>query len=377
MPINYISVLLLLITINAYSNNIGEATNIEASYIVDMQSVFDGEKEGTPIIGNFVLSTDIDLDKLYNFEKTNFFTSLMIMHGRSPQTYVDDLQTTSGIDGGGIDSIYLYESYFQRSFFNDKLSVLFGLYDLSGEFNINAPATYFIHSSLGTSAALGTSGRNGPTIFPMSALALRLSYDLSEYFYIKFALTDGVPGDIKNPYHNEISINDDDGDFELLELVYHQEDHYKFGLGFWRYSKKLDDLKEVDSSGDPVKKRSQGAYFISDYQFSNWFHPFFRYDFANKNVQEISSNIVFGFISQSPWDSESTFGIHTSIAYLSEKYYEDNNLESKETAYEINYTYSPSDLFTIIPNYQEVHHPSGRKDLDRVKIFGLRLKAEI
>ena len=319
-------------------------------------------------MGNAIINLDINFEELGLMNSTHFYSALMFMHGKSVQSFAGDYQFTSNIDSGAVETIQVYESYIERSFAEGKLKALIGMFDLSGEFNISDPALFFVHASAGTSAEFGASGEIGPAIFPFPAIALRLHYDFMENYYIKYAIADGVANEPNNPYGSQIAFRPEDGFINVLEIAKHSENRFKYGLGYWQYSQKAEDLS--DSS---KKHISNGYYAMVDYNFHKYFHPFLRYGEGNDDVLELKSNLVIGFSGVSPFKEDDSFGMMCSAAYFSDKYQDGlNNPASTETAYEISYNYQLSEQIGIMPHFQWIQHPSADKDIDDAQIIGLR-----
>src|SRR5262249_36997119 len=62
----------------------------------------------------------------------------------------------------------------QQNAFEDRLSVLFGQYDLSSEFYNLHSSSLFLNSSFGTGPEFAFTGRGGPSIFPETAVGGRV-----------------------------------------------------------------------------------------------------------------------------------------------------------------------------------------------------------
>ena len=87
--------------------------------------------------------------------------------------YVGELQARSNIEG--VSTRRLYEIWADYSC-SAKISnsVRFGLYDFNTEFNALDAAALFINSSHGIGPDVSQTGLHGPSIFPVTGLALRV-----------------------------------------------------------------------------------------------------------------------------------------------------------------------------------------------------------
>ena len=152
----------------------------------------------------------------------------------------------------------LYEAWLQQLFFDGRLSVLAGLYDLNSEFYVTGPASLFIQPIYGIGAEMADTGKNGPSVFPTTSLALRTKVETAGY-YIQAVTLDGVPGDPNNPHGNHVQLNRGDGALNVIEgaipLGTDAHDN-KLALGTWRYTVHVDDLL------DPLVKRISHGYYV-------------------------------------------------------------------------------------------------------------------
>lgn len=325
-----------------------------------------------PAIAAITLGAQIDMDRFDSLENTHLRITAIGTHGTSPIEYVGDTQATSGVDGGGEEVINPYEFYFEKNFRIPKLSMLVGLYDFSTEFNINSAAAHFIHASLGTTAALGSSGVNGPGIFPLSNTALRIRHEISPGLEWMYGVSDGVPADKSASYQNQLEFNTSDGLFSIIELKSLKENSHELAIGGWQFSKKIPTLYD-----DGLYERSQGVYLIAQYQFGPWFIPFIRFETANGSVQIIKQNLAIGFISQSLFSPNDRLGVHFSKVSFSDSYLQLAPLKNYELATELMYSYQLGQKALLVPHYQNIRHPSGNPNQAFVHIFGLRLSISL
>ena len=92
----------------------------------------------------------------------------------------------------------VFHAWVQKGFFDDRLSLLAGIYPIDSEFFTMESAANLLHPAYGTSADLALT--NTPSIFNNAAFGLRgklLSDDRT--LYAMGAVLDGVPNDPKHP----------------------------------------------------------------------------------------------------------------------------------------------------------------------------------
>ena len=309
------------------------------------------------------------MDKSLGLEGTTFFIHLQGEQGQHPTGYVGDDQTTDNIEAA-VDTGLVYEAWLQKSMEQGRFSALLGLYDLNSEFYVNAPAALFINSSFGVGRDLSQTGKNGPSIFPVTSVALRLRAQPSTEYYVQTALLDGVSGDPKHPYGTHIIFKNTDGYLWVSEIGWtpseNNQGEYigKIALGTWTYTATFDHLTQKDGSGNPTQKINTGYYFLVDYYLTKDAALFFRYGEAMEAVNSMKSNLSGGVYVKGllPKRGEDELGLGVAIATRS-KYYKQAQIadgsrsEDAETAYELTYKYVFNDRFSVQPDLQYVVNP--------------------
>jgi len=225
-----------------------------------------GMKTGGGNMAHAEARLTLDLEKLLGWESsTAFFLYHSNLGSQINQDYVGAFMGVDNIEVGA-NTAQFYDAWIQKSFFDDNLSVLFGLYPVDSEFYVTETSGLFLQPPYGMANEVAQSGVNGPPIFPLGALAVRIKFTTSDKrFYAMGAVTDGVPGDPNNPHGTHIKLDKGDGSLAMVEFGYtpHEEAPTgetaksegvnKTAVGFWRYSAKFADLSGPDSH------KSQGA----------------------------------------------------------------------------------------------------------------------
>lgn len=180
-----------------------------------------GISNGSEYLDIVDLIFDIDFEELIHWKGANFHTDILGIHGGNPSDYVGDFQGVSNIAAS--NSWKIYETWLQQNLWENKFSVLLGMYDLNSEFDVLESAGLFINSSFGMGAELAQSGKNGPSTFPSTALALRIKTQINEHFCFQTAILDGVPDDKKNSWGLNCVINKHDGALLTSEIIFTHE----------------------------------------------------------------------------------------------------------------------------------------------------------
>jgi len=369
----------------------GARTNLSEKHGIDFEVVYTGElvnnlsggnHKGGIHLGNIDTSIEVNLDKLIGWKGAKAKVYGLGNYGSDPTEIIGDTQGTSNIETNA-NTYKIYEAWIDQSLLNDKLSILFGLYDLNSEFYVTDSSGLFFNSSFGIGADFSQTGVNGPSIFPTTSLATRLKIIPHKDMYILIAAFDAVPGKSDRPHGTQIDTSSKEGYLYSTEIGFESNSN-KLGLGYWSYSKKVDDLVALDSSGNAKKEKNFGAYLLASTTFKRSYNLFLRIGFANKNVNAISSNISTGVsINEASWlrdGDEFGFGISkvkNSSANLQNLKASGEIAESSETAYELTYKYALKRWLSLRPDFQYIVNPGMSKTLKNASIFSLRLEINL
>ena len=89
----------------------------------------------------------IDLGRTLNWHGATLYTDYLGIHGDDPSENVGDIQGVSNI--AAPKGWKFHEAWFRQNVFSDKLSLLWGMYDLNTEFDLIETAGLFLNSSHG------------------------------------------------------------------------------------------------------------------------------------------------------------------------------------------------------------------------------------
>jgi hypothetical protein len=169
-----------------------KGVTFEVVYTGEVSSnVSGGISQRSEYLENGDIMLSIDAEKLMGWKGASFSFYALANAGGSPSEIVGDMQTVSNIDAD--DTWKLYEAWYQQNLFDEKLSLLLGLFDLNSEFDVTENAGLFLNSSFGIGPDYSQSGGNGPSIFPTTSLAFRVRVQPTDAFYVQSAVFDGVP----------------------------------------------------------------------------------------------------------------------------------------------------------------------------------------
>jgi porin len=143
---------------------------------VDGWAVPLGLDPGSSILNKFQLSATLTGDKL-GLKGWSAHAQIFRFDGQLLSARMGDLQTADNLEA--IPITRLFEAWIARQWGEDSRSIALraGLIDLNSQFDSVDPASLFINSSHGIAPDLSRSGRNGPSIYPVSSPGATLTMD--------------------------------------------------------------------------------------------------------------------------------------------------------------------------------------------------------
>lgn len=334
-------------------------------------------------LDNLDIKLNLDADQAFGWTGTRGLLYILGNHGGKPALKNDRLP--HGLDNievpDGADTIKLYQLWLEKE--SGAWSVKGGLYDLNSEFYVTDASGLFIHPTYGIGAEFAGTGRNGPSIFPTTSLALRVKWQPAPDWYLQAAVLDGVPGDLDNPKGTHVQWNSGDGALQIVEGGW-QAEAGKLALGLWRYTTRFDDLLDVDGAGNPVQRRSQGAYLIAEHRL--WQDPgrasrrlrgFARFGGNDGDTTQFSQAWSAGLV----WDGlfaarpDDQFGITLSQEHNAEKWRLANpSSPHHERAWEMAYRGEVNGWLTLEPFLQFLANHGNDPSQNRTWWLGMRLE---
>lgn len=281
---------------------------------------------------------------------------------------VGDKQVVSNIEAD--DATRLYQLYYEHGSEDADRGFLIGLWDLNSRIDVIAPAGLFINSSHGIGAEYALSGERGPSIFPVTSLALYGHFRVNARLKLRAAVLDAVPGDPDKPHRTDIKLSRDDGALLSLEAQYALDKGWTATAGGWQYTSRFDRIEDTGA-----REYSNGVYAslygpLNSRGLSGWV----RYGVAADDVNEIGSYLGSGVV----WDSvpgalEDTLGIALASAIASDAF-RDQGASRAETSVELTYSVQLTPWLRLQPNIQYVFNPGLDTALDDALAVGCRIE---
>jgi len=341
-----------------------------------LANISGGVSRGSSWLAHSEAKANLDLGKLAGWDATTAFVHYHIQHGG--KSINNRTGSFAGVDNieSNTNAGQFFQAWLQKNSADDSMSILAGLYAIDSEFYVTESSGLFLQPPYGMSAEMAQTGKNGPPIFPVGALAVRVKYAQSG-FYLQGALTDGVPGNPGNPQGTQIRLGKGDGTLAVMELganlSVEGKSFDKTAFGLWRYSTSALDLTDKDASGNPLRRPDRGYYFLAERTLRPALSGFVRFGAVNKDVYQAEWSGSLGLHYQV--DERDTAGIAVTTSHAGGKYRQINKAKSSETTVEMTYRAQMRPWLAVQPMLQHIINPNMDAALQDAWVAGMRLEA--
>ena len=241
---------------------------VEAAYTLDyFANTKGGLKRDDTYLTHLDLILTLDTKRLGLWDHGTFRVNMIDNSGGEKLTgaIVGDTQGVSNIEAPRTTRIY--ELWYEHAFLGNKFLVLGGIHDYNSEFDVTEYGGLYINSSFGIGHEISKGAR--PSIFPMTAPAVRAKLTPHDQWQFLFGVYDGDPGSAEISEHFPRSDFDEEGGaFLASEAAYLFTGDALPGfikLGAWHNTGEFDDIVDTDASGAPVKHDGNtGGYLVID-----------------------------------------------------------------------------------------------------------------
>ena len=346
----------------------------ELAYVQDVfANVHGGMQRGVRTLLDVDLVVAVDMQRLVGWSGARFYFYGLGTAGGDPSAQlVGDVQGIDNIEAP--NAVQLYEAWYEQSFLDERIALLVGLHDLNADFDSLETSSLFLNPSHGISPAYAQTGEAGPSIFPTTALAARLTLAPVKFVYLKAAVFDGVAGDpgSSNPNGVHVVLDQDDGVLIADEVgllpaeLWDGVANGKLGIGSWYYT----------------KDRQLGLYALGEY-------PLYREDpndadeppiepeqglsaFARFGVADPDLNAIHYFVGAGvtyaglfPRRDDDVVGLGFAMVLLGD--------EGRELDLELSYCAQLFSWLSLQPDVQLVINPGGDAAAETAIATGARL----
>ena len=352
-----------------------------------LHNVRGGLERGGAYLDNLDLTLEMDGEKAFGVPGlTAMLYGLYNNGGSISGRYVGDTHAISNIEAPR--AVRLYELWVDWKFgaINGR-SLRLGLYDLNSEFDASEVASLFLNGTHGIGIDFSQAGRNGPSIFPVTSLAARLQWPLVDGWLLRGAVLDGVPGDPARPEATVVKLANGDGELYVAELERSSES-LRFVIGHWRFTTQLEDLLQVDSSGDSLRRDdSHGSYAFVEGELwraaagGRRLRGVARIGVASPQVNPVPRSLRLGLVLDSPLVESGGDQLGLAVAthrngdpFLRGATANGTTLRRGETNVEFTWRLPVNDWLTLQPNLQWVVDPGSDPALGDAWVIGLRFE---
>jgi porin len=332
-----------------------------------------GLKRGARYLDNLDLVFEADMDQLVGWKGAQIHIYGLYNNGTSISALAGDTQAISNIETG-VSALRLYEAWIEQKI-GERLSLKAGLYDLNSEFDALDAAGLFVSSPHGIGTDFAQSGRNGPSIFPSTSLAMRIEVAPTEGWKVRAAILDGVPGNPDHPGRTTVRLGDGDGALLVGELEAPLGGG-KLLAGHWRYTA---DFDRNDASG--AGKGNSGTYVRGELPLARSdgraIDAFLRLGTASGryNMFDFFTGAGVKFSGWVPGRDDDEFGVAVAAAFTSASYRVATGAAPSEVAFEATYRTPLTSWLAVQPSVHYIHRPSADPAIKGALVFGLRAEA--
>jgi porin len=364
-----------------------------------------GMKEGIVYTGSVHFQLLADGGVLAGKPELKFYVDVLNTHGGQPSGLVADVQGVSNVAAPAYTRVY--EAWAQYSL--PDASVLIGRFDLNSEFYRLSSSSLFLNSSFGSGPEFSQSGPAGASVYPDTAVGVRVSYKPDPTVIIRVALMDGAP--VERPAGQGGIFSSADGIFLMSEIALltrpgeeskpgalrsligrmsslpPYED--KVALGGWYYTTSVSDLSEHDAQGAPLQNEgSGGGYVLFDQRLfedgTSRVNGFLQLGWGDPRSERVASYIglglaATGLVVDRPNDQS---GISLAIAGSGSHFQRaalqaGQNYSVNEVTLEGTYIWQAADWLALQPDVQFVMRPGAAPGLGNALVFQLEFEASL
>ncbi len=342
------------------------------------------------LLSNADLTMTADLSEFAGITGTELMIHALANNGECLSGSVGDAQMVSNIEA--YRTVKLYQLLIRHSIPSLGLSLLAGVYDLNSEFYVTPSSGIFLNGSHGIGIELGQTGLNGPSIFPNTALSVRLQYSPAEQFQFSAAVIDGHPGSADDCTAFDLTVNSSDGFFTIGEAALLQDASSKYAVGFWYFTGTYADVCAVDGLEEYTERRDNaGFYILADKKVfsesgseTEGLSFFSRFGMTNHHINEIQFHFGGGFTYTGPFEGRSEDQIGYAVAFAS--YGSDfqklnrflsNPVASNETVHELTYRSQFTQWLAGQFDLQYIVHPSASLQIQDPIVAGFRAELSL
>jgi porin len=315
-----------------------------------------GTRPGTALLNKIQVSATLRGERL-GLKGWSIHAQVIRFDGQSLSKRMGDIQTADNIEA--IPVTRLFEAYLAKLWGTDKRSVAvrIGAIDLNSQFDSVDPASLMLNSSHGIGPDLSRSGRNGPSIYPVTAIGSTVTWVESEEWTFRAGVFDGVAGSPSHPraFFAE-RLKPSDGLLMIGQTDWQIDKNRRLEAGAWAYT-----AAQKGPSGRMAHDRGAYVSYEAPLDLLPHLNFWLRAGLANGNAQPIAGYLGGGVVQQGtiPDRPDDRLGLAIAHAIIGGPAVRALGLHHAETSFEISYQVKLSHRFVIQPDVDYVRHPAG------------------
>jgi porin len=360
------------------------ALEVSGAYRVDLSGVVaDGRRMRGFGLDDLNIEANGDLDRLLGWRGARFHVDLLNNLGDRPNDVAGTLQGIDNIEVAA-PKLRLFEMWAEQEL-GSRTTLRAGLYDLNSEFYSSDASGLLIAPAFGVGSEIAATGPNGPSIFPTTALAVRLEKRFGGAGVVRFAVLNATAGALGDKHGSALDLHH--GALLIGEAGLERNGD-KFVLGAWGYTQRQDDMAATAAAGAPLRRAARGAYAIVQKALGKQDGPFATSLFLRAGISDGKTTPYKGgwqagllAIRVLPGRDDSQFSVGVNQAYLSKGYRDVLRSDgvraaAAENAVELTFSDKLLSFLTLQPDIQFIWNRGGDLDVGRVTVATLRATIE-
>lgn len=373
-------------------DNLQAEPGLEAGvrYVADaLANVDGGLREGSAWVDYLELAAGLDVGRYLGAGNLGVFASVVNTNAATfSDRYVGDAMIVSNIDSA--HALRVLEAWVDWGFDPRRFgSVRAGLYDLNSEFDTGEARGLFLNSAYGMGQELAQSGRNGPSVYPVTALAARVAWSPRDPWLLKFAVVDGVPGRPSGTHRSRWHLSTSEGALCIGEVTTSAGPLTQLSLGHWRYTAAFERLRPGRRGGDAAFAHdNRGTYLTAEFapegpapEHGPRWRAFIRAGEANDRINVFERHVAAGVVVGWPWPQPrgSELGLAVSEArvgagHRAARLAAADPAGRYERNVELTWRVPLGDHVVLQPDLQYVVNPGAERRIPDAWVAGLRVE---
>jgi len=318
-------------------------------------------------------------DKL--FSDSRLTTNLSVMHVGGDEIsgeFVGDLHGVNNIEAP--DAWHLYEFWSEFSFGGrGNTSLRLGMLDINADFDVPVTSGLFVGSPHGIGTEFSQTGGNGPSVWPVTGLGIRVAGEWSDSLRWRVGAFEGTPGDGDETTFAAFDVARGEGSLLIGELEYASDRVNKISFGLWSYTADFDRLDAGQTTGN------RGAYALVDLPLANLgtaeVDGSLRVGVADARFNAVDEFAAATVVVSHPFAArpDDAFGFAVAYGATGDLYRAVQSLAgvpaaAAETSFELTYFAPISGWLALAPSVQFVHSPGADLAMRDAWVVGLRFE---